>query len=159
MTIQARSMARIYQPPVNQKAVQVVDDFLAKHRSGLELRSTDGESVKLPPALVAVLDDATQTFASELGVAVSEVTSWLTTAEAADLIRVSRPTLIRLLEDGEIPFEQPRKHRLVKLADVLEFQARKLEAKPKPATPAPKAVPKPKAEKPTRPDYHPKRGI
>lgn len=46
----------------------------------------------------------------------------LTTQEAADVLGVSRPTVVRLLEHGHIPYEQPGSHRRVRLADVLEFQ-------------------------------------
>jgi len=35
---------------------------------------------------------------------------------------VSRPTLVKLLEEGRIPFEQPGRHRRLLLRDVLTFQ-------------------------------------
>jgi excisionase family DNA binding protein len=63
--------------------------------------------------------------ALERGYAVTVVTheATLTTQEAADVLGVSRPTLVRLLEQGHIPYEQPGRHRRVRLRDVLEFQA------------------------------------
>jgi excisionase family DNA binding protein len=39
----------------------------------------------------------------------------LSTQEAADLLRISRTTLVRLLETGAIPFEKPSRHRKVRL--------------------------------------------
>lgn len=46
----------------------------------------------------------------------------LTTQEAADLLGITRPTLVRLLEAGKIPYTSPGRHRRVELSDVLEFQ-------------------------------------
>jgi excisionase family DNA binding protein len=49
----------------------------------------------------------------------------LTPREAVDLLGISRRTFARLLEDGEIPFEQPGRYRRVRLTDVLDYQARR----------------------------------
>lgn len=53
---------------------------------------------------------------------IAPINQVLTTQEAADFLEVSRPTLVKLLEDGEIPFEKVRRHRRVRLNDVVNYR-------------------------------------
>jgi excisionase family DNA binding protein len=59
-----------------------------------------------------------------LAVTVSPHHLTLSTQEAADLLRISRTTLVRLLEAGAIPFDKPSRHRKVRLDDLLEYRRR-----------------------------------
>ena len=87
------------------------------------LVGADGRRVEVPGPVFDALVQAAAAMAHGQGVTVIPQNALLTTQEAAELLGISRPTLVRLLEDGEIPYEQRGRHRRVMLADLLAYQA------------------------------------
>jgi len=83
----------------------------------------DGE-VELPAAALDVLVAALKLFAKGKKASVVPVESELTTQHAADLLMVSRPHLIGLLDAGKIPFRKVGTKRRLLASDVLAYKAK-----------------------------------
>src|SRR6266699_5320958 len=88
------------------------------------LTGPNGENVEIPESMFQVLLQVATAMEAGLAVTVAPHHLTLSTQEAADLLRISRTTLVRLLETGVIPFEKPSRHRKVRLDDLLEYRRR-----------------------------------
>jgi excisionase family DNA binding protein len=91
------------------------------------LRLPDGTEIPLPASLVAVLAASAGQLSRGHGVTVLATEVRLTPAEVGELLGLSRPFVARLLDAGDIASQYlpGSRHRVVRLADVLEFQARR----------------------------------
>ncbi|MDR0960235.1 MAG: helix-turn-helix domain-containing protein [Propionibacteriaceae bacterium] len=96
--------------------------FLRAHRGKARIQAEDGSSVELPDEVRRVVDQAVEALADGDAVSVAPVSTRLTTSQAADVLGVTRPTLVKMLDDGKIPYEQINVHRTVLLSDVLAYK-------------------------------------
>ena len=108
-TDNVRALLRIVEAPRQQPA---------------QLVGPNGEQTDLPEEVYEVLQQVIRVMAAGKAVTVAPHNLQLTTQEAADLLGVSRPTIVRILERGDIPFTQPNRHRRLLLSDVLDYQRR-----------------------------------
>ena len=84
--------------------------------------------VALPSQLAAMLRQVVQAMSEGLAVTVRPQTRQLTTSQVADLLGVTRPTVVNLLESGAIPFIKVGTHRRVDLSDALRYRNSRREA-------------------------------
>ncbi|HEV7872395.1 MAG TPA: helix-turn-helix domain-containing protein [Modestobacter sp.] len=113
-------------PPTAAPAVEQLRALAAALPTRVDWALAGGDGVRreLPQELMEVLGLAATALAEGRPMTLSCHEPVLSTQEAADLLGVSRPTLVRLLDQGEIAYDQPRRHRRVQLADLLAYQAR-----------------------------------
>lgn len=102
-------------------------NFLEQHAEPAVLLGPDGEQVPLPMEVYEVLVRVAAAMQEGKAITVQPLDRVLTTQQAADLLGISRPTLVKLLDDNEIPYERPgsSRHRRLRLRDVLEYRQRR----------------------------------
>jgi excisionase family DNA binding protein len=89
-----------------------------------KLVSPDGSQLDIPAELYELLRDVVGALSQGMAISIAPHNTMLTTQEAADLLNISRPTLVRLLTDGEIPHSLRGRHRRVLLRDILDYSER-----------------------------------
>jgi excisionase family DNA binding protein len=108
------------------EALPHVQGYLAAHPDVpfVTLRVTDGaenEVLTVPRGAVELLARVLAHMANGQGVSVVPANAELTTQQAADLLNVSRPFLIGLLNAGEIRYRLVGKHRRILAEDLLNY--------------------------------------
>ena len=89
------------------------------------LIGADGERLALPNAVYRLLKDIVRNMQLGRAVVLVPENQQLTTQRAADLLGVSRPHLIKLLESGALPYHRAGSHRRVYLKDLLAYKKRR----------------------------------
>jgi excisionase family DNA binding protein len=118
--------APVVAPESERKALSALAQALQKGKPPrVQLVGPDGRHTILPHSLYLILNDAVRELAAGNGVSILPVTADLTTQRAADQLNVSRPFLIKLLEQGQIPFHLVGRHRRIYLRDLLMFKRRR----------------------------------
>jgi excisionase family DNA binding protein len=88
----------------------------------IKLVGAKGCRAELPGAVVGLLDEILKNMQAGKAVSIVPEHQQLTTQRAANLLGVSRPFLVRLLEEGHLPFHMVGSHRRVYLKDLLAYQ-------------------------------------
>src|ERR1041384_7749214 len=89
------------------------------------LVGADGERLRLPDAVYLLLKEIVRNMQLGRAIVLVPENQQLTTQRAADLLGVSRPHLIKLLEAGLLPYHKAGSHRRIYLKDLLAYQRRR----------------------------------
>lgn len=110
----------IVTPPVRKAAGQA----LARLRAGGAL-FVEGESgrIDLPSPVARKVEALLTAYAEGRSPSVLARDDELTTQQAADLLGLSRPTVVKMMDDGRLLFHKPGAHRRVRCVDLMRFQA------------------------------------
>ena len=112
----ARQLEKILESLVFDEKPISMDKFLSKVESA---------NIALTPSLARIFIQALKLIGSGAGIRMMPVSEELSTQQAADILNVSRPYLVKILEEGAIPFTSVGRHRRIRMIDLLSFKAQR----------------------------------
>jgi excisionase family DNA binding protein len=122
----------VAQLPTSQEAeeAKITSRALSKyaHNERLHLKiannGNESDDLILPGYALNLLLDILTEMSKGNAITVMPIHAELSTQEAADILNVSRPHLVELLEQGKIPFRKVGTHRRVLAKDVFDYKQR-----------------------------------
>jgi len=94
---------------------------LKSDMADIEIEET-GEKIKLPKKALALLGKILKAMSEGNPISIVPVATEVTTQSAAEILSCSRPHLVKLLEEGKIPYSKVGKHRRLLIEDVLKYK-------------------------------------
>lgn len=90
---------------------------------GVKIRLEEsGEQVTIPDKAFFILLDVLSTMSEGKSITIMPSETELSSRQAAEMLNMSRPHLVKLLESGKMPFKKVGSHRRVLLNDVIEYK-------------------------------------
>jgi|TARA_B110000093_G_C12893047_1_gene376940 excisionase family DNA binding protein len=103
---------------------QVVSQRIKSSRKkGVKIKIHEtGKFITIPKKALTLLSAIIQNMAEGKTISIVPSNSEVSTQQAADMLNVSRPHLIKLLEAKKIPFNKVGSHRRILLKDIMEYK-------------------------------------
>jgi excisionase family DNA binding protein len=109
------------------KAARTLADLLPSNTESARLSLVDGANgvaAELPPAVINVLRQVLEHLGAGRTVSIIPAEAEFTPNEAADYLNVSRTFVLKLLDEGQIPFRRVGSHRRIRFGDLREYEKR-----------------------------------
>ncbi|WP_445636477.1 helix-turn-helix domain-containing protein [Nostoc sp. DSM 114161] len=104
------------------QSIKQIERLLKVEGSHPKLVGANGEEIVIPDSVYQVLRQVVHTMALGQAISIVPQEQELTTQQAAEFLNVSRPYLIKLLEQGEIPYVNVGTHRRVRFMDLRKYK-------------------------------------
>ncbi len=111
---------------LSQASSRILASHLHPHATTRRLKvvEEDGseQDVTIPAAAYHLFIDILTQMAQGNAVTLIPIHAELSTQEAADILNVSRPYFVKLLESGQIPFHKVGRHRRIRYQDLMAYK-------------------------------------
>ncbi len=107
-----------------KKAQECLETLKGSPHPTVTVKLESGTEFEVPEFALRFLLQLLQETAKGNAVTLIPVHSELTTQQAADLLNVSRPYVVKLLEGGEIPFHKRGRHRRIRFDDLIQYKSK-----------------------------------
>ena len=95
--------------------------------NSIQLEAGSKKATPVPPDLVTLIERVLQGVANGDAVTIEALPEELTTTQAASQLGISRPTVMKLINSGELPSHMVGTHHRVKTSDIAVFRRKRLE--------------------------------
>ena len=111
---------------IAQENLDAVEKVVQKHHSArkpIEIEITGEKThIKIPPSAFRILNTILEFMAKGKAISIIPSETEVSTQQAAEILNVSRPYVVKLLEKGEIPFNKVGTHRRIKLKELEQYR-------------------------------------
>ncbi|MEH1876882.1 MAG: helix-turn-helix domain-containing protein [Nostoc sp.] len=122
MLRQNMSLDSVISPQLEAQSIKELDRILSVKDFQAKLVGANGEKINIPEPIYQMLLQVVHAMASGKAISIIPQQQELTTQQAAELLNVSRPYLIKLLKQGDIDYIKVGSHRRVRFDDLMKYK-------------------------------------
>lgn len=117
----------IIQPPSDEVEKKEISDFEHNVSSTekIYITASDGKQIEMPFVISQALVEVIKILSKGDSITLIPMDKELTTQQAADILNVSRPYFVKLLESGDIPHRKTGTHRKILMQDLMGYREKR----------------------------------